>query len=252
MGLFQRLANPTRFLRLAAVLVPWCAGVTVVTLALGLYLGLFVAPADYQQKEAFRIMYVHVPAAWIGLFAYALLAAAGASTLIWKHPLADLVAKEAAPLGAAFTFLALVTGWIWGMPGWGTTWDMWWIWLDPRLASMLLLFFLYLGHIALTNAFDDAARGARAAAILALVGVINLPIIKYSVEIGAWNSLHQRASVSKLGTPSIYPSMLWPLLLMAIGFTAYFVTVLLLRVRGEIAARKLHALRLAQGDGARG
>lgn len=237
-------ANPARFLRLAQAVLPWCVGITVVCLLAGLWLGLFVAPAAADHKEAYRIMFVHVPAAWMSLFVYAMLAAAGASTLVWRHPLAGLAAKAAAPVGAGFTFVALATGWIWGMPGWGTRWDMWWVWLDPRLASMLVLFFFYLGHIALTNAFDDPTRGARAAAILALVGVVNLPIIKYSVQIEAWHSLHQRASVSKFATPSIDASMLWPLLLMAVAFTFYFLTLLILRIRSEIAARKLHAQQL--------
>jgi len=234
----HRFANPNQFLRLASVLLPWCAGLTVLLLGSGLYLGLFVSPPDYQQGESVRIMYVHVPAAWMALFVYTFMAMASAAALIWKHPLSDLAAKAAAPLGAGFTLIALVTGSLWGKPMWGT----WWVW-DARLTSVLILFFLYLGHIALTNAFDDPARGARAAAVLALVGFVNVPIIKFSVD--WWNTLHQPASVLRLGGPSIDASMLWPLLLMGLAFTFYFFTLLLLRLRSEIAARKARALRLA-------
>lgn len=236
---FHKYANPTRFLRLSRALLPWCAGITVLTLAPGLYLGLFQAPPDYQQGESVRIMYIHVPSAWMALFAYSVMAAASAVSLIWKHLLADLVARSAAPLGAGFTLIALVTGSLWGKPMWGT----WWVW-DARLTSVLILFFLYLGHIALSNAFDDVGRGAKAAAILALVGFVNVPIIKFSVE--WWNTLHQPASVLRLDGPSIHPSMLWPLLLMAVAFNFYFFTLLLLRIRSEIAARKIHALEMVR------
>ncbi len=235
----HRFANPGRFLRIAKVVLPWTGGLTVVLLALGLYLGLFVAPPDYQQGESVRIMYVHVPAAWMALFIYSNMAAASAVALIWKHPLGHLVAKAAAPVGACFTFLALFTGALWGKPMWGA----WWVW-DARLTSVLVLFFLYLGHIALTNAYEDPARGNRAAAILALVGFVNVPIIKFSVD--WWNTLHQPASVFKAGGPAIHGSMLWPLLIMGTAFTCYFVTVLLIRVRTEIAERKLHVARLRQ------
>ncbi len=202
-------------------------------------MGLFVAPPDYQQGESVRIMYVHVPAAWMALFVYSVIAAASAVSLIWRHLLADLVAKAAAPLGASFTLIALVTGSLWGKPMWGT----WWVW-DARLTSVLILFFLYLGHIALTHAFDDVSRGARAAAILALVGFVNVPIIKFSVD--WWNTLHQPSSVLKLDGPAIHPTMLWPLLLMAVAFSFYFVVLLFLRVRGEIVARKLRAFEVAR------
>ncbi len=239
MANLHKFANPTLFLRLSRALLPWCVGIAVVTMAVGLYLGLFVAPPDYQQGESVRIMYVHVPAAWMALFVYTLMAVASAVSLIWRHLLADLVAKAAAPLGAGFTLIALATGSLWGKPMWGT----WWVW-DARLTSVLILFFLYLGHIALTHAFDDPGRGARAAAILALVGFVNVPIIKFSVD--WWNTLHQPASVLKLGGPAIHPTMLWPLLLMAVAFTFYFIALLFLRVRGEIAARKLRALQLAR------
>ncbi|MFQ5617606.1 MAG: heme ABC transporter permease [Rhodospirillales bacterium] len=238
----QRFANPNRFMRLSAALVPWMAGATVIAGAVGLYLGLFQAPADYQQGESVRIMYVHVPAAWMALFCYTSMAAASATGLIWKHPLADLAARSTAPIGACFTLIALITGSLWGKPMWGT----WWVW-DARLTSVLVLFFLYLGYMALVNAFDDPARGAKAAAVLALVGFVNVPIIKFSVD--WWNSLHQPASVIKMGGPSIDPSMLTPLLLMALAFTTYYFWVLLVRLRAEIISGKIRAIRLRQVHG---
>ncbi len=237
--MLHQFANPARFQRLSAAILPWCAGLTAVLFAVGLYWALFIAPPDYQQGESVRIMYIHVPSAWMALFVYSLIAAASAVALIWKHPLAHVVAKAAAPLGAGFTFLALVTGSLWGKPMWGA----WWVW-DARLTSVLVLLFLYLGHIALNNAFDNPARGARAAAILALVGFVNVPIIKFSVE--WWSTLHQPSSIVRLGGPSIDSSMLWPLLIMILAFTFYFVTVLLLRVRSELAAQRLRAARLAR------
>jgi len=233
----QRFANPTRFLKIADSVLPWAGGVAAVALAVGLVLALFVSPADYQQGDTVRIMFVHVPAAWMAMFTYTFMAVASAVGLIWKHPLADLAAKSAAPIGAGFTLIALVTGCLWGQPMWGT----WWVW-DARLTSVLVLFFLYLGYIALWQAIDDPTRAAKAAAILALVGFVNVPIIKFSVD--WWNTLHQPASVLKMGGPSIHPSMLWPLLIMALGFKAYFVSVLLVRLRAEIAARRVRSLRL--------
>jgi len=239
--MFHRFANPTRFLSLADAVQPWIAGATVILLAAGLYLGLFASPADYQQGESVRIMYVHVPAAWMALFCYTALAISCAVALIWKHPLADLAAKATAPIGASFTFLALVTGSLWGKPMWGT----WWVW-DARLTSVLVLFFLYLGYIALNNAFDDPGRGAKASSILALVGFVNVPIIKFSVE--WWNTLHQPSSVVKLGGPAIHPSMLAPLLLMGLAFTTYYLWVLLVRIRGEIAQGKVRALLMRRAQ----
>jgi len=239
----HRFANPARFLRLSAMLLPWSAGATVILLIVGLYLSLFGSPPDYQQGDTVRIMYIHVPAAWMSLFVYTNMAAAAAAGLVWKHPLADLFAKAAAPIGAGFTFVCLVTGSLWGAPMWGT----WWVW-DARLTSVLILFFLYLGYMALVNAFDDPQRGTRAGNVLLLVGIVNVPIIKFSVD--WWNTLHQPASVVKMGGPSIDPSMLLPLLVMAAGFTTYFVSVVLLRVRTEIAQRKIQTLRLgAAADG---
>ena len=242
----HRLANPGRFLRLADAVLPWTAGLTLLTLAAGLVGALVFTPADYQQGESVKIMYVHVPAAWMALFIYTCIAVASAAALVWRHPVADLAARAASPVGAAFTFLALVTGALWGKPMWGT----WWVW-DARLTSVLVLFFLYLGHMAIANAFEEPARGRRAAAILALVGFVNVPIIKFSVD--WWNTLHQPASVSRIGVPAIHASMLWPLLVMAVGFTLFFVTLLLVRMKAELLSARLRNLRLMQvatdGDG---
>src|ERR1700730_7607765 len=235
----QRFANPARFMRISAAMLPWCGRATALLLAAGFYLALFVAPPDYQQGEAVRIMFVHVPAAWMASLVYGLLALASAVAIIWRHPLADVAAQSAAPLGAAFTLLCLVTGSLWGERMWGT----WWVW-DARLTSVLVLFFLYLGYIALVTACAEPPRGARAGAILALVGVVNLPIIKFSVD--WWNTLHQPASVFRLGGPTIDATMLWPLLIMALGFTVYFATLLLIRMRTALIAAKIRAMRMAE------
>jgi len=239
----HRFANPGRFIRFANTLLPWCAGLTGVLIAVGLYLAFFVAPPDYQQGESVRIMYVHVPSAWMALFIYVSIAAASAVALIWRHPLADLAAKASAPIGAGFTFLALLTGALWGKPMWGT----WWVW-DARLTSVLVLFFLYVGHMAIMNAFEDPVRGFRAAAVLALVGFINVPIIHFSVE--WWSTLHQPSSVLRMGGPAIHPSMLWPLLTMALGFKFYYVTLLLLRVKSELLDARRRARTYATLDAA--
>ncbi len=231
------LANPARFLRLAHAALPSVSALAILCLASGAIWGLFYAPPDYQQGESVRIMYVHVPSAWMALFIYLCVAAASASALIWRHPLGHVLGRAAAPIGACFTFLALATGSLWGKPMWGA----WWVW-DARLTSVLILFFLYLGYIALREAFDDPGRGAKAASMLAVVGVVNLPIIKFSVD--WWNTLHQPASIIRGGGPSIHPDMLWPLLLMILGFTFYFLAVLLLRARAELAGVKLRALRM--------
>ncbi len=233
------LANPTRFLNLADKVLPWLIALTAILLGTGLYLGFFVAPADYQQGETVRIMYIHVPSAWIAMFAYVLIAVAGLGTLIWRHPLADVSAKAAAPIGAAFTFLALVTGSLWGKPMWGT----YWVW-DARLTSFLVLFLLYLGLIALWQAIEEPGRAGRAAAILALVGVVNIPIIKFSVD--WWNTLHQPASVFRVEGSAIDPSIQTPLLIMALGFTLLFVVLHLIAIRAEILRRRVYALQQAQ------
>ncbi|MEO0034772.1 MAG: hypothetical protein RLZZ501_795 [Pseudomonadota bacterium] len=235
----HRYANPARFLRLAKAILPYSSGLAILLIGSGLWFSLVGSPADYQQGDSMRIMYVHVPSAWMGMVCYVAMAVLSAIALIWKHPLADLLARATAPVGAAFTLLCLVSGSLWGKPMWGT----WWVW-DARLTSMLILLFLYFGYIALVDAFDDPERGAKAGAILALVGAVNIPVIKFSVD--WWNTLHQPASVVKIGGPAIDPSMLLPLLLMAFGFKAYWVTVLLLRGRAEIAAQKIRVLRLAR------
>lgn len=231
------LANPARFMRLSSSALPWCGWAAVAVLALGLYWSLVGAPPDYQQGDAVRIMYVHVPAAWLALSVYLFVAVASAVGLVWRHPLAEVAARAAAPIGAAFTFVCLATGSLWGRPMWGA----WWVW-DARLTSVLILFFLYLGYIALANAFDDPSRGGRAASVLALVGVVNLPIIKFSVD--WWNTLHQPASVIRIGGPTIAMSMLAPLLVMAAGFGLLFVALLMLRMRTILNERKAMALRL--------
>src|SRR5215470_4140923 len=225
------LANPARFMRLSAKALPWCGWAAVAFLAVGLYWSLVVAPPDYQQGDTVRIMYIHVPAAWWALSVYLFLAAASAVALVWRHPLAEVAARAAAPLGAAFTFVCLATGSLWGRPMWGT----WWGW-DARLTSVLILFFLYLGYISLVNAFDDPSRGGKAGSVLALVAVVNLPIIKFSVD--WWNTLHQPASVMRVGGPAIALSMLVPLLIMALGFGLFFLTLLMLRMRTALNERK--------------
>ena len=235
----HRFANPARFTRLADAVLPWSLAATAVAFAVGLYLALVASPPDYQQSETVRIMYVHVPSAWMAMAGYMFLAGASFAGLVWKHPLAHLAGKAAAPIGLVFTGLALITGAIWGKPMWGT----WWVW-DARLTSVLILFFLYLGYIALWQAIDDPDKAARAAAILALVGVINIPIIRFSVD--WWNTLHQPASVIRAGGPSLHADMLVPLLVMAVAFMAYFATVLLWRIKGELAERRLHAMHLAR------
>ncbi len=227
MDFLHRMASPPHFYRLAGRLLPWFSGITALLFTAGLYGALFTSPPDYQQGESVRIIYIHVPAAWMSLFCYVVMAAAGAIGLIWRMRLADAVAAASAPVGASFTFLALVTGSLWGKPMWGT----WWVW-DARLTSELLLLFLYLGYIGLRAAIEDRRSAARASAILALVGVVNIPIIHFSVE--WWNTLHQGATVFRSGGPAIDASMLTPLLLMALAFNLYYFVVLLLRVRTEL------------------
>jgi heme exporter protein C len=229
----HKYASPKFFYTLAGQLAPWLAALTAVLLLAGLYFGLFVAPPDYQQGESYRIMFIHVPAAWMSMFVYMLMAGAGAVVLVWNIKLAEMFAANCAPIGASFTFLALVTGSLWGKPMWGA----WWAW-DARLTSELILFFLYIGYMALQASIDDPRRAARASAILALVGVVNIPVIHFSVQ--WWNTLHQPASVSRLGAPTIAPIMLVPLLLMALAFTVYFFTVMLMRMRNEILERERH------------
>lgn len=229
------LANPARFLALAGVLIPWLAIASALVLAAGMLMA-FSAPEDFQQGVTVRIMYIHVPFAWLSMLCYSVMAVAALGTLVWRHPLADVALKAAAPIGAVFTALALITGSIWGKPMWGT----WWVW-DARLTSVFVLFLMYLGLIALTRALDDPSRSARAAAIMTLVGFINIPIIKFSVD--WWNTLHQPASVIRMDGPTIHSSLLWPLLVSAIGFTLLFFTLHLIAMRTEIWRRRVAAMR---------
>ena len=231
------LANPTRFLALSGRILPWLAGACVLVFAIGLYLTFFVAPDDYQQGATIKIMYLHVPAAWLAMMAYSIMAVAALGTLVWKHPLADVSAKAAAPIGAAFTLISLITGSLWGKPMWGT----YWVW-DARLTSVLVLFIMYLGLIALWRTFDDPIRAGKAVAVLTLVGAINLPIIKFSVD--WWNTLHQPASVIRLDGPTIHASILWPLLVMALAFMLLFFVLHLLAMRNEVRRRRVRSLQL--------
>ena len=237
----HRFANPNRFLKIADRAMPWAVGLMVLAFGSGLYLALFDSPPDYQQGETVRIMYIHVPAAWMAIFTYTTMALASAATLIWKHPLAVLSAKAAAPIGAGFTIICLVTGSLWGKPMWGT----WWVW-DARLTSVLVLLFLYLGYMALVDAFDNPERGQKAASLLAIVGAVNVPIIKYSVD--WWNTLHQPASVVRLDGPAIHPDMLWPLLIMVFAFKMFLVVTLIIRVKTELAATRLRNVQMSLRD----
>lgn len=229
------LANPGRFLAFADRVLPWLALVSAAVIAAGLIMG-FRAPEDYQQGITVRIMYIHVPFAWLSMMIYTIMAAAALGTLVWRHPLADVALKTAAPIGAAFTGLALATGSIWGKPMWGT----WWVW-DARLTSVFILFLIYIGIIALIRALDDPSRSGRAAAILTLVGFINIPIIKFSVN--WWNTLHQPESVFRLGGPTIDGSMLRPLFVSALGFTLLFFALHMMAMRTEIFRRRAEAMR---------
>jgi heme exporter protein C len=236
----SELANPSRFLRTANLAIPWLGGATAMVFAFANYRAM-LAPDDYQQGATVKIMFLHVPSAWLGMLCWGLMTIAALGTLVWRHPLADVAAKAAAPLGAAFTLLCLVTGSLWGRPEWGT----YWVW-DARLTSELILFLLYLGVIALWRTVEDASRAARAVAILTLVGAIDLPIIKFSVD--WWNTLHQGASVFRLGGSTVDPTILIPLLLMAAAFTLLFVTLLLAAMRNEILRRRVRTLRLLQAS----
>jgi heme exporter protein C len=236
------LANPSRFLSFANRVLPWLGGVTVIAFAFGLNQAMG-APDDYQQGATVKIMFLHVPSAWLGMLAWGVMSVAALGTLVWRHPLADVAGKSAAPIGAAFTLLCLVTGSLWGRPEWGT----YWVW-DARLTSELVLFLLYLGVIALWRTVEDPSRAARAAAILTLVGAVDLPIIKFSVE--WWNTLHQGTSVFRFGGSTIYPTILVPLLVMAVAFTLLFVTLHMAAMRNEILRRRVRTLRLMQAQAA--
>lgn len=228
---FHKMGSPVYFYNTAGKWIPWLAWLTGISMLVGLVGGLILAPTDYQQGESYRIIFIHVPAAWMSMFIYMAMAFSGLLALVWRVKLGEVMAVSAAPIGASFTFLALVTGSLWGKPMWGA----WWVW-DARLTSELILLFLYLGVIALYGAIEDKRVASRAVAILALVGVVNIPIIHYSVE--WWNTLHQPATITKFDKPSMAFSMLWPLLTMAISFKLFFATVVLMRARGEILDRE--------------
>ena len=232
---FSDLANPTRFLAFSARLIPWLAGISAVLFAIGLYLS-FTTEGDYQQGDTVRIMYIHVPAAWLSMMCYTIMSMSAIGTLVWRHPLADVAGKTAAPLGAAFTLIALVTGSLWGKPMWGT----YWVW-DARLTSVFILFLMYLGLIALNRAMDDPSKAARVSSILTLVGFINIPIIKFSVD--WWNTLHQSESIMRMDGPAIAAEFLWPLFTMALAFTLLFFTLHLMAIRNEIWRRRIATQR---------
>lgn len=239
------LANPTRFLDLTNRALPWLIGLSAATFAYGLYLAFFVAPDDYQQGATVKILFIHVPSAWLGMFGWIAMSVSAIGTLVFRHPLADVAGKAAAPIGAAFTFICLATGALWGRPMWGT----YWVW-DARLTSVLVLFIMYLGVMAVWRSLDDPSRAARAAAILTLVGAINIPIIKFSVD--WWNTLHQPASVIKMTGPAIHPTILIPLLVMVLAFTLLFTTLHVAAMRNEIMRRRVRTLRLLAAQGAGG
>jgi heme exporter protein C len=230
------LANPTRFLKIANRLIPVLAVLTVAFLAVGLYLG-FSAPQDYQQGATVQIMFIHVPASWIAMMCYSVMSLSALGTLVWRHPIADVSIRAAAPIGAAFTFLALFTGSLWGKPMWGT----WWVW-DARLTSVLILFIIYMGLIALSRAIEEPTAAARSLAVITLIGFINIPIIKFSVD--WWNTLHQPASVSRLAKPAMDTVFLYPLLTMALAYSLLFFTLHLMAMRNEILRRRIRSMRL--------
>jgi heme exporter protein C len=236
---FYSLANPARFMSLSGKILPWLGVIAAAVLIYGLWLSLYVAPDDYQQGASVKIMFLHVPSAWISLSCYSFMTAASIGTLVFRHPLADVSAKAAAPIGATFTFICLITGSLWGKPMWGT----WWVW-DARLTSVLVLFIMYLGLIALWSSLENFSRAARSCAVLTIAGFVNIPIIKFSVD--WWNTLHQPASLLRMGGPSIHSSLLTPLLVMAGAFTLWFIVLLLLRMRAEIYRRRLMTLQIKQ------
>jgi len=236
-----KLANPTVFMDLAGRVLPWLAAVTLVLFAIGLY-GSVVAPDDYQQGATVKIMFIHVPFAWLGMAGWIVMSASAIGVLVWRHPLAEVAMKAAAPIGATFTLLCLVTGSLWGQPMWGT----WWVW-DARLTSVLVLFLMYLALLALWHSIEDPGRAAKICAVLVLVGAVNIPIIKFSVE--WWYTLHQGESVFRMGGSTIDPSMLWPLLVMAVAFTCLFFTLHLMAMRTEILRRRIRTMRLMAAAG---
>jgi heme exporter protein C len=228
---FHKFGSPPHVYRIAGRLTPWFAWPAGVLIVSALYAGLVLAPPDYQQGDGFRIIYVHAPSAWLSVMIYGVMASAAAVGLIWRMKVAHAVAASCAGIGAWFTAVSLATGMLWGKPMWGT----YWVW-DPRLTAQLILFLLYLGYMGLRSGIDDLGRADRASAVLAIVGVINIPIIRYSVE--WWNSIHQAPSVMKMDRPSMPFDMLAPLLMMLLGFTLYFAAVMLVRLRAEILRRE--------------
>jgi heme exporter protein C len=239
--MWTKLANPSFFLRWSGAALPWLVALTAVLLVVGLYKSFFMAPADYQQGETVRIMFIHVPAAWLALFLYATMAVSAIGSLVWRHPLADVSQKAAAPIGAAFTLVCLVTGALWGKPMWGT----YWVW-DARLTSVLVLFLMYCGVLALWRTIEEPGRAARLVSILTLVGFVNVPIVKFSVD--WWNTLHQPASVFRLDGPTIHPSMLYPLLVMALAFSMFAITLHIYAMRTEIMRRRVRTLTLLEAE----
>ena len=231
------LANPSRFFRITNFLLPWLMGLSITLTIIGIYFALFDSPEDLVQGSAVRIMYVHVPSAWLSIFSYLLLSICSFFFIVWRHPLADILSRSIAPVGALFSLLTLLTGSIWGRPMWGT----WWVW-DARLTSMLILFIFFLGYIALSNAFERNERGSRPAALLAIVGSINLPIVKFSVD--WWNTLHQPASIIRTGGISIDQSMLVPLIIMTLAFHIFFILVVILRAHSILIERKVYHLKV--------
>ena len=244
-GWLDRIAHPGQFLAWSRYLVPPLAIATVLAFVAGLWLAFFASPPDYQMGDTVRIMYVHVPNAWLSQFTYAVMALASLGTLVWRHPLADVAAKSAAPLGAMFTALALYTGALWGRPTWGTYWEW-----DGRMTSTLLLLFIYLGIIALWRAFDDQLRAGRIAAVVTLVGALNIPVIKFSVD--WWNTLHQPASVTRIAAPGMHVDMLYPLLVCALGFSLLFGAVVLAQTRAAVMERRVRALQMVRARRAEG
>jgi heme exporter protein C len=239
--MIRDLANPARFMQLSGILLPWVAGAGALLMIAGLYMSWFVAPADYQQGETVRIMYIHVPAAWLGMFFYVIMASSALGTLVWKHPLADVSQKAAAPIGAAFALICLITGSLWGKPMWGT----YWVW-DARLTSMLVLFLVYCGIMTLWQAIEDPGRAAKAVSVITLVGAVNIPIVKFSVD--WWNTLHQPASVFRMGGSTIHPSILMPLLVMAVAFTLVGLSLHLAGMRTEILRRRVRTLTILEAE----
>lgn len=245
MTLINQLANPTRFMALSKALLPWIGGLSALLFGIGFYGAFFSAPADYQQGETIRIMYIHVPSAWLAMFFYTLMTVSALGALVWRHPLAEVAQKAAAPIGASFALICLVTGALWGRPMWGT----YWVW-DARLTSMLVLLLIYLAIIALWRTIDEPTQAGRAVSILTLVGFVNIPIIKFSVD--WWNTLHQPASVFRMDGPTIHPSMLWPLLVCALAFSLFSVALHLIAMRTEIMRRRIRTLTILAADRADG